>query len=51
MVNDTEPYLDDECKFGEDRRKLIPRADIGAKLVMAVVDILHEGVPCTDHSG
>ena len=51
MVNDTELHSDDESKFGEDRRKPIPQTDIDAKLVMAAADILHEGVPCTDHSG
>jgi hypothetical protein len=51
MVNDTEPYSDDESKFGEDRRKPIPHTDINAKLVMTAADILREGVPCTDHSG
>jgi len=43
--------LDSGSEFGEGVRDPVPRIDIGAKFVVAAVEVLNEGVPCADHSG
>jgi hypothetical protein len=37
-------------EFGEGMRDPVPRIDVGAKFVVAAVEVLNEGVPCADHS-
>jgi hypothetical protein len=37
-------------EFGEDLRDPVPRIDVGAKFVVAAVEVLNEGVSCADHS-
>ena len=43
--------LDSGSEFGEGVRDPVPRIDVGAKFVVAAVEVLNEGVPCADHSG
>jgi hypothetical protein len=37
-------------EFSEDRREPMHRVDMQAEFVVASAEILHEGVPCADHS-
>jgi len=37
-------------EFGEPVRDPVPRINVGAKFVVAAVEVLHEGVPCADRS-
>jgi hypothetical protein len=43
--------LDSGSEFGEGVRDPVPRIDVGAKFVVAAVEVLNKGVPCADHSG
>jgi hypothetical protein len=36
-------------EFGEAVRDPVPRINVGAKFVVAAVEVLNEGVPCADH--
>jgi hypothetical protein len=42
--------LDRERELGEGRRQLAPRVDIHTELVVASVEVLHEGMSCADYS-
>jgi hypothetical protein len=37
-------------EFGDGVRDPVPRIDVGAKFVVAAVEVLNKGVPCADHS-
>jgi hypothetical protein len=54
VVRQTRPQsvfgLDRERELGEGRRQLAPRVDIHTELVVASVEVLHEGVSCADYS-
>jgi hypothetical protein len=42
-------YSDGEGEFGEDRGEPMSRVDMQAEFVVALAEVLYEGVSCADH--